>query len=246
MTKSFLACSLTFLFATSAFAQTAENTTVQKAFKGEAEAGAIIVSGNNDSESYNTKAAMTYTQDSNVYTANGRYLKASALGVESARNWEAGVRYERELPNKFGVFVGQKAESDVFNGYIQRDSTDAGFKYSIIKTDDLNLITEAGYRYQVTNTTDATTGTNHDNLGRVYAEINQKVNEGLSFKYWAEYLPNFTDSDAYLANTEASLNVMINQVFSLKLAYLVQYQNVIVNATTYSTSTSTVNLVAKF
>ena len=247
MMKSCFVALITLLMANAAMAQgTAE--AAESAFKGEAEAGAIVVSGNSDSESYNTKALMTYTQDSNIYTANGRYLKASALGVESARNWEAGLRYDRQLQEYFGVYVGQKAESDVFNGYIQRDSTDAGFKYSIIKSDDMNLISEAGYRYQETNTTDATTGTSYDNLGRVYVEYNQKANESLSYKYWVEYLPNFTNPDAYLMNTEASMNVMISSMFSLKLAYLLQYQNVIApaTATKYSTTTTTVNLVAKF
>ncbi len=214
-------------------------------FKGEAEAGVIIVSGNNDSESYNAKAKTTYTHDKNVYTAFGRYLKTNSNGVESARNWEAGVRYERELTDYLGVFVGQKAESDVFNGYIQRDSTDAGLKYYLIKGDEMSWTVEAGYRYQKTQPTTGNDVT-YDNLGRVYTEFNKALDKTLSFKYWAEYLPNFTDHDAYLANTEASLNVMLNSVFSLKLAYLLQYQNVPPSGGKYTTTTTTMNLVAKF
>lgn len=213
-------------------------------FTGEAEAGVIIISGNNDSESYNGKAKAVYTQEKNVYTAYGRYLKTTANGTESARNWEAGVRYERELTDYFGVFVGQKAESDIYNGYIQRDSTDAGLKYSIIKSDEMNWFWEAGYRYTKTH---PTTGTDtHDNFGRLYTEYNQAIDKTLSFKYWAEYLPNFTDNDAWLGNTEASLNVMLNSVFSLKLAYLLQYQNVPPASGKYTTTTTTMNLVAKF
>ena len=82
---------------------------------------------------YNAKAKAVYTHESNIYTAAGRYLRTNSNGVERARNWEAGLRYERALSEHFGVFVGQKAESDVFNGYIQRDSTDAGLKYTILK-----------------------------------------------------------------------------------------------------------------
>ncbi|MEN0059844.1 MAG: DUF481 domain-containing protein [Bdellovibrio sp.] len=211
---------------------------------GEAEAGAIVVSGNNDSESYNAKAKLIYTADSNVYTAAGRYLKTDSAGTESARNWEAGVRYERELNNYLGVFVGQKAESDVYNGYTQRDSTDAGLKYSVIKSDEMNWFFETGYRYQKTL---ATTGdVTHDNLGRLYTEYNQAIDKTLSFKYWIEYLPNFTENEAYLTNTEASLNIMLNSVFSLKLAYLLQYQNLPVAGGEYTTTTTTMNLVAKF
>ncbi|WP_415061677.1 DUF481 domain-containing protein [Bdellovibrio sp.] len=226
----------TFLFSTSAFSA--------EPLSGEAEAGGVIVSGNNNSESYNAKAKTVFTQDKNVYTASGRYLKTDSNGVESARNWEAGVRYERELTDYFGVFVGQKAESDIYNGYIQRDSTDAGLKYSLIKSDDMNWFLEAGYRYQKTLPTVGST--THDNLGRLFSEFNKSMDKTLSFKYWAEYLPNFTNTDAYLINTEASLNVMLNSVFSLKLAYLLQYQNLPAAGGKYSTTTSTMNLVAKF
>ncbi|MBV2169079.1 MAG: DUF481 domain-containing protein [Bdellovibrio sp.] len=226
----------TFLFSTSAFSA--------EPLSGEAEAGGVIVSGNNNSESYNAKAKTVFTQDKNVYTASGRYLKTDSNGVESARNWEAGVRYERELTDYFGVFVGQKAESDIYNGYIQRDSTDAGLKYSLIKSDDMNWFLEAGYRYQKTLPTVG--GTTHDNLGRLFSEFNKSMDKTLSFRYWAEYLPNFTNTDAYLVNTEASLNVMLNSVFSLKLAYLLQYQNLPAAGGKYSTTTSTMNLVAKF
>lgn len=213
-------------------------------FKGEAEAGAIIVSGNTDSESYNAKAKTVYTQEQNIYTAFGRYLKTTSNNLESARNWEAGARYERELTEYLGVFVGQKAESDIYNGYIQRDSTDAGLKYSFLKTDDMSWFAEAGYRYQKTLPTVGST--THDNLGRVYTEFNKAMDKTLSFKYWVEYLPNFTQTDAYLVNTEASMNVMLNSIFSLKLAYLLQYQNVAPAGGKYTTTTTTMNLVAKF
>lgn len=213
-------------------------------FTGEAEAGAIVVSGNSDSESYNAKTKMIYTAERNIYTGFGRYLKTLSNGTESARNWEAGLRYERELSEHFGVFVGQKAESDIYNGYIQRDSSDAGVKYSLIKSDEMNWFFEAGYRYQKTQSTAGVTS--HDSLGRLYMEYNQAIDKTLSFKYWAEYLPNFTETDAYLGNTEASLNIMLNSIFSLKLAYLLQYQNVPAAGGKYTTTTTTMNLVAKF
>ncbi len=216
----------------------------EEPFAGEAEAGAIVVSGNNNSESYNAKAKSIYTHDQNIYTAFGRYLKTNSNGLESARNWEAGLRYERELAEYLGLFVGQKAESDVYNGYTQRDSSDAGLKYSFVKTDELNWFFETGYRYQKTQ---PVTGVNsYDNLGRLYMEYNQVLNDTLSLKYWAEYLPNFTVTDAFLANTEGSLNIMLNSVFSLKLAYLLQYQNVPASGGKYTTTTTTMNLVAKF
>ena len=220
-------------------------------FTGEAEAGAVMVSGNNESDSYSTKGKLVYTLDKNIFTASGRYLKtetkanAAASKEETARNWEAGLRYERSLNDWFSVYAGHKAESDIFNGYLQRDSSDLGLKYFLSKSDVNTWFVEAGYRYQKLMPIPGST--TYSTMGRFYTEYARKLDQTLSFKYWIEYLPNFSESEAYLVNTEASLNVMINQIFSLKLAYLVQYQNVMpAGSETYTTKTSTVNLVAKF
>jgi putative salt-induced outer membrane protein len=214
-------------------------------FAGEAEAGAIVVSGNSESENYNAKTKLVLTQDKNIYTAFGRYLQATANGVESSLQWEAGARYERELTDYISVYLGYKSESDIYNGYVQRDSSDIGGKYYFIKSDTQNWIAELGYRYSKTNPTGGGDVAN-DSFGRLFSEYNQSIDKALSFKYWVEYLPNLTDHDAYLANTEASLNVMLNSVFSMKFAYLLQYQNVPPTDGKYTTSTTTMNLVAKF
>lgn len=213
-------------------------------FTGEAEAGTVVVSGNTDSESYNAKAKTTYTQEKNIYTGFGRYLKTISNGTESARNWEIGIRYERQLHEYLDAFVGQKAESDIFNGYTQRDSTDLGLKYFLIKSDEVNWTAELGDRYQKTLST--TGNSTYDNLGRVYSEFNKSLDKTLSFKYWIEYLPNFTETKSYLLNTEISLNAMVSSVFSLKFGYLLQYQNTPLAGGKYSTTTTTMNLVAKF
>lgn len=213
--------------------------------KGEAEAGAIVTTGSSDSKSYAAKLKTEYTQDKNIYTAFGHYIKAEANSTESARNWDIGIRYDRELSELWSVFIGQKTESDIFAGYLQRDSTDIGAKYSIIKKDDLNWFAELGYRYSKTQPNGPGPVT-FDSFGRLYSEVNKSWDKTLSFKYWAEYLPNFTDSNRYQVNTEASLNVMLNSIFSLRLGYLLQYQNQPPDGGKYSTTTTTMNLVAKF
>jgi putative salt-induced outer membrane protein len=214
-------------------------------FAGEAEAGAIVVSGNSESENYNGKAKLVFTEDKNIYTGFGRYLQATANGVESSLQWDAGARYERELSEHISAYLGYKAESDIYNGYVQRDSADIGGKYYFIKSDAQNWFAELGYRYSKTNPAGGGDVT-YDSFGRLFSEYNQSIDKTLSFKYWVEYLPNLTDHDAYLANTEASLNVMLNSVFSMKFAYLLQYQNVPPTDGKYTTSTTTMNLVAKF
>ncbi|MBO9666573.1 MAG: DUF481 domain-containing protein [Bdellovibrio sp.] len=226
------------------FSAKAQEAAPPPPFKGTAEAGAILVTGNSDSENYAAKAGVSYTQGKHVYSAFGHYIKTEANNVESARNWDIGVRYDHAWTDYLGFYVGQKTESDIFAGYLQRDSTDVGLKYFLTKTDTFTWTLEAGYRYSKTQ--QVLTGTTYDQLMRIYSEVNKSFDKTFSFKYWAEYLPNMTDPDAYMFNTEASINVMLNSIFSLKLAYLLQYQNQPPDGGKYDTTTSTLNLVAKF
>ncbi len=213
-------------------------------FQTEAEVGAIVVSGNSESENYAGKFKSTLTHEQNSYIGFGRYLDTTANGVQSAHYWDLGFRYERALTDYFSVFAGQKSESDIFAGYRQRDSSDIGLKYYLTKTDLQTWIVELGYRY--TKNLPVTGSTTFDNYGRVFTSYNLAMDKTFSFKYWAEYLPNLTESDAYLANTEASVNMMINSTFSLKYAYLLQYQNVPATSSKYTTTTNTLNVVATF
>ncbi|WP_413292242.1 YdiY family protein [Bdellovibrio sp. HCB185ZH] len=213
-------------------------------FAGEAEAGAIMVTGNSDSENYAAKGKVSYKEGKNTYTLSGQYIRTEANSIESVRNWNAGARYDHEWTDYLGFFGSQKIESDVYSGYLQRDSTDVGLKYWLTKTDNVNWTVEAGYRYSKTQ--NVLVGTTYDQLLRLYTEFNTKIDKEFSFKYWIEYLPNMTRADAYQVNTEASINVMLNSIFSLKLAYLLQYQNEPAPPGEYSTTTTTLNLVAKF
>lgn len=225
---------------------------ITNGFKSESEAGAVMISGNSETETYSVKSKNSFVWEKDTYTILGRYLRARASGTESARNWEAGFRYERELSEHFSGYIGHKAESDPFAGYVQRDSSDLGGKYYFIKSDDYNLFVELGYRFQ--KNLPAAGDVTYDSLGRLYAEYSRTLSETTTFRYWAEYLPNFSRPDAYLANTEASLGVMLYRNFSLKLAYLVQYQNLRPVITTVTPprdgeridTTYTTSIVAKF
>lgn len=210
----------------------------------ESEASIIQVDGTSQSESYAAKQKTTYKDAPNVYSISGRYLQSKANGVESARAWDSFFRYERELSELWSVFAQYGAESDIYSGYVQRDSADLGGKYYVIKTDPEKLFAELGYRYMHTRTVDHES--KYDSLGRLYVEWSKKASDTVSFKFWVEYLPNFTRNRAYLINGEPSVQVMLNSILSLKVAYLVKYQNEPPDAAKHTDRTLTTSLVAKF
>lgn len=228
------------LFAQSESAETAAKSIASSAWKNESELSAVMVSGNTDSQSTSFKQKTSYSFSQNTIVASGRYLATQTNGITTARAWEANGRYERALSTYWSTFASFGAESDIFAGYIQRDNYDLGAKYFFIKKTKTQLIGEAGYRY--THTYAIPPLNRYENFGRFYSQYSQKVGESAEGELWVEYLPNFSNSDAYLLNAEPSLSVALSSIFSVKMSYLLKYQGVIPAGftehldTTYSTA----------
>lgn len=219
---------------------------VKPGWSNESELGLSVISGNTESESYNGKQKLSYVfENEDALIASGRYIEAKTSGAITAKSWAAELRYEKSLSEHWSVFAAQGAESDRFAGYVQRDNTDLGGKYYFVKSDENNLLAELGYRSTTTNPVAGDRG--RSNFGRAYLEYSRKKDKSWEAKIWAEYLPNFTRREAYLANLEPSFSVMLSEIFSLKATYLVKYQNELSPPnTSYTDTTWTTTLVAKF
>lgn len=212
----------------------------------ETELGSTIVSGNTSTETYNAGDKTSYQFDQNIFKFSGRYLQSKANGLESAKNWDASLRYERELDASFAVFASFGLSSDIYSGYVQRNDFDLGGKYFLSKSTDTNWSVEAGYRNSFTQFTTASPNP-QANYVRIYSEATQVITEGITGKLWVEYLPNLTDTDSYLLNAEPSVSIMLNKLLSLKGADLFKYTNTLPKGfSKHLDSFFTLSIVAKF
>lgn len=237
------------LLSTPVFAESQAPVTAEtKPWAHESELGITTVGGNTKTESYNLKQKTSYTFDLNKFTLAARYLKTKSGGVESARNWDGSIRYDREISARFSIFASNGLESDVFAGYVQRTNYDLGATYAIVKSEPTNWIAEAGYRYTDTQFTVRPVGTaDVSHLLRIFSEVNQTLGKQASARFWVEYLPNLSEEDEYRVNLEPSIVAQLTGIFSLKTGYLIKYQNRITAPVTERTdSFFTTSLVAKF
>lgn len=211
----------------------------------ESEVGFAAANGNTKTKTYNIKQLNSYTWDKNVLNFKSRYLNASANGVESARYFNLGLRYDRELSDRLNVFLGETYETDRFAGIKARYITDVGGKYSYINTEDTKFFTELGYRLMKEERYE---GTNiSSNYIRFYNEWENKWNQNFSTRYWLELLPNLSTPNDYQYNTEFSLTAVLNSIFSMKSGILVRYDHQPAPGIVYKTDTLfTTALVAKF
>jgi putative salt-induced outer membrane protein len=188
------------------------------------EAGIVNTTGNSRAQSYSLKDKTGWTLGKDTYSVMGNYLESQSNGVQTAKNFLLGIRYERALSDVLSAFLAQDVMGDQFAGILQRYNTDLGLKYFFAKREkDLIVSTEGGYRYTSEHTT--TNQTNSYQKARLYAEGEKYWSPTVSTKLWAEYVPNFTVSTNWLFNTEASVSAALNSVFSLKTAYLVKYNH---------------------
>jgi putative salt-induced outer membrane protein len=216
----------------------------------ETELSIAQVSGNSNSETYGAKESLAYVWEADTLKASGRYLQGRTEGVESVRAWDAGLRYERSLSPVWSVFASHSLESDIFSGFVQRNNTDIGAKYFFTKTQQTVWSAELGYRYvTVQYVAIRPDVNNYDHTARVYSEITESLGPTVNGKFWIEYIPNLTDSEAYLINAEPSITAILSNALSLKLSYLVKYQNpnkAIAGVRAYTDTTFLTSLVAKF
>lgn len=211
----------------------------------ESEAGIASANGNTKTQTYTIKQLNDYKWDMNVASFKSRYLNAKANGVETARYFMGGLRYERQLSNHFGVFLGETFEKDKFAGIDERLITDVGGKYRLIESETTKLFSELGYRYMHEERLDDSKA--FSNYGRVYTEWENKWNPNFYTKYWIEYLPNISENKDWQLNTELSIAAVLNSVFSLKSGVLLRYDHFPAPGILYKTDTLfTTALVAKF
>jgi len=214
-------------------------------FHNDSEVGIVVTNGNSKSQSYNLKQSNTYGWAQNVIKFGASYLNVSSLGVTSAENWSFTLRYDRVLNPEWNIFVAQTASGDRFAGFNQKYASDLGAKYQIIKEETFSWFTEAGYRYSEEHRTDRHTHTQH--LGRLFTEAVKNISVTSSGKLWVEYLPDLNKAKDYQINTEASISSILTDILSIKIAYLLKFDNVPAVKTAVKTDTVfTTNLVAKF
>lgn len=213
-------------------------------FSNESEAGVVLSTGNSNIRAFNFKQMNAYEWTGNVLKFEGRYLGSSNSGTENARFLTLGLRYERLLVDRFSLFAAETYQSDIFAGYDRRFNTDLGVKYLLIKETDTDWFVEAGYRHIAEKLVSGTTS-NRSNL-RVYTEAMHKLQKNISLKLWVEYIQSVESTKDLLLNSEISASVLLSEVFSLKLGYLLRFNNNPLAPKQRADTTFTTALVAKF
>ena len=214
--------------------------------KNETELSVLASGGNSEVQTTNAKTTNLYKWEKYSSTFGGHYTYGENGSSVSVRNWDVNVRLEREISRKFALVVGEIIEGNKFTSIKARYNSDIGAKYYYSKNDRRNFFTELAYRYAIEDRYRPIENS-YDHKARLYTEYDEKYSETLQYKFWLEYVPNFSNGHDYLINGEASLTSILNSTFSLKVAYKGMYDNspAFAGFKNYDYLTTT-SLVAKF
>lgn len=223
-------------------------------FENQTELSMIQTGGNTKLETYNLSTLSKYSFTKSEFLFGGHYTLGTSEEendiVEKSRNWDISAKYLRNLIKKLSYYTGVKFEGDTFAGYKQRDNYDLGLNYSLYKTDKKSFSAEIGYRYTLERSVTRNSEGEDEfefQKGRVQLSYSNKIKDYLRFDTTLEYLPNFTESEDYQVNFSPSLAVIINDVFSYKTSYIVNYDNEPnIEGNEYTDYKLTTSIIAKF
>lgn len=200
--------------------------TASDGFQNESEAGVVITGGNTENENYTLSQRNLFGWSiKNLLTLKGHYLKGFVKGKETARYWSLGLRYDRYVNDRLSFFTAYLLEGDRFAGYDPRHSVDLGTRYIAVKKEKFTLGTELGYRFTREHQTEFMV-TKDFHMTRIEGDAEYRISSTFTARILTEYFYNFTLTEDYSINGDASLSAMITSVLSMKTSYGFRYRNV--------------------
>ena len=113
--------------------------------RGGANAGFVNSSGNSDVFSLRLDADGAIRQDANRYTLSAALNKARDRGVDTARNWNTALNYDRFLTTRLFVNANAIFTNDRFRDLELRSAIGVGVGYQVFDTPLVKLTANAGF-----------------------------------------------------------------------------------------------------
>jgi putative salt-induced outer membrane protein YdiY len=109
--------------------------------------GLNAATGNTDSSALDFDASVKPYWGPNSLNLAGQIDRRESNGKLDAKNWQASLGYERDLPGKWFAFLGNLNESDPFQELDLRTAVSIGGGYRFFETDPTHLSVAMGPAY---------------------------------------------------------------------------------------------------
>lgn len=198
-----------------------------KTFEGSASLGFSQTSGNANATTTNVANKLKYRMKGWSVSQDLIFFYGEANNKVNANFWNGGFRSDRRLTSRLGMFMATRFDRNVLQGISTRFEEGVGIDILAIdeKNDKLN-VSLGGSAFQQT-LTPGTTSSFKRNFPAARAAVDYKhrFSEIAFFQQSAEYLPNLSDTNSYLVNTESSLVAPLIKNLGLKVGYVIRYNS---------------------
>jgi len=172
-------------------------------------------------------------------------LNAETAGVTTAENYMTDLKLDYLYTPRLYSFANGGWLKNRFAGIDEEVYGGVGVGYKILDGPKHFVIGELGVMYVSDKYTDKTTKDYPG--GRAFAKYTYAFTEKNKFSQSLEYLNDFDNSLHYKVNSETALISALNDIISLKAAYVLNYSNAPVPATLKKQdTTTTVALVVNY
>lgn len=210
------------LFTASASAQTAADS-VHK-LTGNGDFGFVNAAGNTSVTTLNAGEELHYVPALHYHLAQTlAVVYGKTDGVESASLWQAGVRGDRDLGDRWGAYALVAFDRNTFASIDRRFQEGVGALYHAIKTPTDILDAEAGLGLVETRSTDAVNST--DPIARAAGTYRHILAPKAYVEEALEILPDLRIARTLRVNSSTALVAPLFRNFALKASYVVNFNN---------------------
>ena len=124
-------------------------TTFAEPIKGEFDLGFLNKQGNSDTQTINSKLALSKESGNWLHKANASYFSDESNQIKTSEKYVLGAQSNRNLDKDSFLFILGNYEKDRFTGIDYQASLGAGYGYKVINSDDHVLRFEIGPGYRV-------------------------------------------------------------------------------------------------
>ncbi len=207
-----------------------------------ASAGGLMATGNSRSLAGTATGKARIRRKQNQYSADlaANYAESApdrdSDTEATVENYQARVRYDRFLSERWALFAAESFRRDRFQGLGLRMNFDPGVAFYLLTAPQHRLWAEGGYDLQYdirlaeaieaaaeAGTEVTTTEVRH--AARLFAGYDNSLNEHVTFYTGLEYLQAFADTKNWRLNWETSLTSSLSDSFSLATSFNLRYDN---------------------
>lgn len=196
-----------------------------KTFEGSAALGFSQTSGNANATTTNVTNKLKYSVKGWAVAQDLAFFYGEADSKVNANFWNAGLRGERRLTSRLGAFIATRFDRNVLQGISSRFEEGLGLDFKAIDAtrDKLVFVLGASMFQQTLTPGSTSTFKGTYPAARLGADYKHLFSDVAFFQQTAEYLPNLSDTQSYLLNSESALVAPLAKSLGIKLSYVIRY-----------------------